>query len=119
MCRGAKHPATPLKSKIPDLTDPVDSSLTTSPKAAVSAASWVWEHLWLVAVHVASWWAVKQLRQAFCRLRPAARSKEAWSLEELGLTAEIGGGRTGRVYEGCINGKPVAVKVCSSVHRHF
>lgn len=45
--------------------------------------------------------------------KQAACSKEAWSLQELGLTSQIGIGRTARVYEGCIDGTPVAVKVCT------
>ncbi|KAK9817423.1 hypothetical protein WJX74_000043 [Apatococcus lobatus] len=49
--------------------------------------------------------------EAFCRPRPAARLKEVWSLQELAIGAEIGRGRTGHVYEGCINRERVAVKV--------
>ena len=40
-------------------------------------------------------------------------------MQELGLGAEIGAGRTARVFEGCINGEPVAVKVCSSAHTYY
>lgn len=64
-------------------------------------------------MHIASWWVGKQVVQFLRRLTPAARSKNVWSLQELNLSAEIGFGRTGRVYEGCINGNRVAVKVCT------
>lgn len=36
------------------------------------------------------------------------------SIQELGITTEVGYGRTGRVYEGRIDRQRVAVKVCSS-----
>ncbi len=108
MCRGAEHPGRQLKSKKADLRSP-----PVSQQAAFSTA-WAWQQLQKVAVQIGRLWAIGWLLRAFQRLRPTARSKEEWSLQELGLDAEIGCGRTGRVFEGCINGQPVAVKVCSS-----
>ncbi len=107
MCRGAEHLGRQLKSKKADLKPP-----PASPQTANSTA-WVWQQMWKVAMQIGRLLAIGWLLQAFRRFRPAARSKEEWSLHELGLDAEIGGGRTGRVLEGFINGQPVAVKVCS------
>ncbi|KAK9866711.1 hypothetical protein WJX84_010026 [Apatococcus fuscideae] len=91
MPMAAECPGKQLESDRADLTDPADTPLPTFLQAAFSAASWARQQLGRVAVHMAS------------------------CLEELGLTAEIGCGRTGRVYEGCINGERVAVKVLNQI----
>ena len=112
MCRGAEHPGKQVRSRKADLELPAGAPPPTLLQFAFSAASWAWQQLGQVVLHIAGWWAVKQLLQALHGLWPVARSKELWSLEELSLTAEIGRGRTGRVYVGCINRQSVAVKVC-------
>ena len=82
--------------------------------AVSSATSWVWQQLGQMALLVASWAAIKWPLQSLGSFKRAACPKEVWSLQELGLTAEIACGRTGRVYEGCIQGQHVAVKVSNS-----
>ena len=113
MCRSAKHPGRHVSLWKEDPTNPMDRPPATFLQLVLSIASWARQQLWQVALLVASWWARERLLQAFGRPRPAASSKEVWSLGELGLGAEIGCGRTGHVYEGRINGQRVAVKVCS------
>ncbi|CAL8469824.1 g9366 [Coccomyxa elongata] len=51
------------------------------------------------------------------QLAPDSMSKDVWTWEELNLTGWIAQGRTGSVFEGCIGGSPVAVKVCDYGHR--
>ncbi len=106
MCRGAQHPGRHVKSRPPDPTAPARVRSPTFPVPALSAVS-----SRQVALNSLSWLAVKRLLQNLGRLRPVDRTKEFWSLRELGMAGEIGQGRTGRVYEGCINSQQVAVKV--------
>ena len=51
------------------------------------------------------------------QLTPNITSKDVYTWDELNLTGWIGQGRTGSVFEGCIGGSPVAVKVCDYGHR--
>ncbi len=69
---------------------------------------------WQVAENILSWWGVKRLLQTVSRLRPVDCTQKVWTLQELNIGSEIGHGHTGKVYEGCINGQRVAVKVRSS-----
>ena len=119
MCRAAEAPGgTVLELKMEASTDAMYRPRPTSRGAASrvpSWPSWVWQQLGRMALLVTSWAAVKWLLRSLGSFRRAACSKEVWSLQELGLAAEIACGRTGRVYEGCIHGQHVAVKVCLSL----
>ncbi|BDA40883.1 probable rasGEF domain-containing serine/threonine-protein kinase X at C-terminar half [Coccomyxa sp. Obi] len=48
---------------------------------------------------------------------PEYINKDIWTREELNISAWIAQGRTGSVFEGCIGGRPVAIKVCDYGHR--
>lgn len=113
MCRAAEAPGKLLRLKKIAPTDATYRPQPTFGEAASSAAAWVWQQLGQMALHAVSWGAVKWLLQSWGSSRHAACAKKVWSLQELGLAAEIACGRTGHVYEGRINGKHVAVKVCS------
>ena len=92
--------------------EPVASaSPPRNPLQAVS--SWAWQQFEQLAAALASLWAIGWLLQALRSRRPVAYAKEVWSLDELGLTCQIGAGRTGRVFQGSIHGQRVALKVCS------
>ncbi|KAK9822550.1 hypothetical protein WJX74_003839 [Apatococcus lobatus] len=110
MLRGASQPGRQVMSRDLYITASADAPLPTAPHTKSSATSWARQPLGLLLMHIASWWAILRLLQAFRRFRSTACSKEVWSLQELGVGAEIGCGRTGRVYEGRINGQRVAVK---------
>ncbi|KAK9825621.1 hypothetical protein WJX74_010498 [Apatococcus lobatus] len=121
MQRGSENPGRLVKLRKTQLIDHASTRQTFVPPPPTflqSASSWARQQLgWArqqlgrVAVYIASYWAVKRLLQAFRRPRPEACWKQVWSLQELGITDEIGCGRTGRVYAGCIIGQRVAVKV--------
>ena len=56
-------------------------------------------------------------QQGRSQLAPEHMSKDVWTWDELNISGWIAQGRTGSVFEGCIGGSPVAVKVCDYGHR--
>ena len=108
--RGAESPGLSVKLKTAAKSDAMPPPAASIWAVAVSNIAWAWQQVLgmtlLAASLVPVTWLISAIRQA-----SAADSREAWSWEELGITEEIACGRTAHVFEGRINGQPVAVKV--------
>ncbi len=117
MCSAATAPPgrqVGTNHKSPTAAGVEPAASVSPPRTTLQAvSSWAWKQLEQLAAVLASLWAIGWLLQALRSCRPVAYPKEVWSLQELGLTCQIGAGRTGRVFHGCIHGQRVALKVCS------
>lgn len=113
MCSATERPGKLLELKEMPSTDA--STRSFGGVVGGSVASLVQQLLGQIALLVASWGGIRWILHLLSNYRQPTCSRDVWSLQELGLTAEIARGRTGRVFQGRINGIHVAVKVCSSL----